>query len=97
MSDDYHRIGSAGRRREVAARQDRIADAGERFFGRSAQQNRPAERKAMIDCAHDLPITRQAEVLNISRGINGHRPHSSLDGSTPDQAYFNPLPIRLAA
>ena len=28
---------------------------------------------------------------------NGRRPHSSLDGSTPDQAYFNPLPLRLAA
>src|SRR4051812_6148368 len=24
---------------------------------------------------------------------NGRRPHSSLDGGTPDQAYFNPLPI----
>ncbi len=28
---------------------------------------------------------------------NGRRPHSSLDGSTPDKAYFNPLPLRLAA
>ncbi|WP_249166145.1 integrase core domain-containing protein, partial [Bradyrhizobium liaoningense] len=28
---------------------------------------------------------------------NGRRPHSSLDGVTPDQAYFNPLPLRLAA
>jgi len=28
---------------------------------------------------------------------NGRRPHSSLDRSTPDQAYFNPLPLRLAA
>jgi putative transposase len=28
---------------------------------------------------------------------NGRRPHSSLDGTTPDQAYFTPLPIRLAA
>ncbi|PYF03659.1 integrase-like protein [Rhodopseudomonas faecalis] len=27
---------------------------------------------------------------------NGRRPHSSLDGQTPDQAYFNPLPIRMA-
>lgn len=26
------------------------------------------ERKAMIDRNHDLPITRQAEVLQISRG-----------------------------
>jgi hypothetical protein len=23
--------------------------------------------------------------------------HSSLDGTTPDQAYFTPLPLRLAA
>src|SRR3954452_23859575 len=28
---------------------------------------------------------------------NTRRPHSSLDGTTPDQAYFTPLPLRLAA
>src|SRR5450631_4764972 len=28
---------------------------------------------------------------------NGRRPHSSLDGATPDQAYFTPLPVRMAA
>ena len=28
---------------------------------------------------------------------NGRRPHSSLDGTTPDQAYFNPLPLLAAA
>ena len=28
---------------------------------------------------------------------NGRRPHSSLDRRTPDQAYFNPLPLRSAA
>ena len=28
---------------------------------------------------------------------NRRRPHSSLDGTTPDQAYFTPLPFRLAA
>jgi len=28
---------------------------------------------------------------------NSRRPHSSLDDITPDQAYFNPLPLRLAA
>src|SRR5258707_2750136 len=38
------------------------------FFGRSAQQSRPAERKAMINRAHDLPIAKQAKALNISRG-----------------------------
>jgi putative transposase len=28
---------------------------------------------------------------------NGRRPHQSLDDRTPDQAYFTPLPLRLAA
>ena len=28
---------------------------------------------------------------------NRRRPHSSLDGTTPDQAYFTPLPFRMAA
>jgi putative transposase len=28
---------------------------------------------------------------------NRRRPHSSLDGMTPDHAYFNPLPLRMAA
>ena len=28
---------------------------------------------------------------------NSRRPHSSFDGSTPDQAYFTPLPLRMAA
>ena len=61
--------GSAtGRRREVAACQDRRADAGKRFFGRSARQSRFVERKAMINREHDLPITKQAQVLRISRG-----------------------------
>ncbi len=54
-------------RREVAARQDRGVDTGERFFRRSAHQGGLAERKAMIDRKHDLSITRQAEVLRISR------------------------------
>jgi putative transposase len=37
---------------------------------------------------------------SISRYIdfyNQRRPHSSLDGMTPDRAYFTPLPIRMAA
>src|SRR6202023_2275269 len=61
------RTDDACNRREVASCEDRRADAGKRFFRGSAQQSRAAERKAMIDRAHDLPITRQAESLNISR------------------------------
>jgi putative transposase len=28
---------------------------------------------------------------------NARRPHAALDGRTPDQAYFEPLPLRTAA
>src|SRR5512134_4146633 len=52
---------------DSASCQDRRADAGERFFGRCARQGGFAERKAMIDRSHDLPITRQAKMLNVSR------------------------------
>jgi putative transposase len=35
-----------------------------------------AERKAMIDRSHDLPITRQAKMLNVSRGSVYYRPRA---------------------
>src|SRR5467141_651299 len=59
---------ASGGRRGVTTREDRRADAGERFFRRSAHQGGIAERKAMINREHDLAITKQAEVLRISRG-----------------------------
>ena len=70
--------GSARGRCEVAARQDRRVDAGERFFRRRAHQGGIAERKAMIDREHDLPIIKQAEVLRISRGSVYYLPRPSL-------------------
>jgi len=42
-----------------------------------------AEARASIGCYLDF--------------YNRRRPHSSLDGMTPDRAYFTPLPVRLAA
>jgi putative transposase len=49
-------------RYNCAARQDWRADAGERFFGRCARESRSvAERKAMIDRDHKLPLARQAQ------------------------------------
>ena len=76
-----HGASHACDRREVAACQDRRADAGERFFRRRAHQGGIAERKAMIDREHDLPITKQAEVLRISRGSVYYlpRPVSAAD------------------
>lgn len=37
------------------------------FFVRCAHQSRPAERQAMIDRTHDLPVYRQAVLLNLNR------------------------------
>src|SRR5882757_2403380 len=71
----------AADRCEVTPCQDWRADAGERFFGRRARQSRFAERKAMIDREHDLPITKQAKALSISRGSVYYlpRPVSATD------------------
>ena len=127
-----------------------IAQAGQHLGGRT-QQGGIAERKAMIDREHGLPMRRpigrtsrpeplangphlnrsghsekqrrpicrspreqrpkeqttdatgtavlESQFRGCSQALlyNGRRPHSSLDGSTPDKAYFNPLPIRMAA
>ncbi|MFV0284618.1 MAG: IS3 family transposase [Castellaniella sp.] len=37
------------------------------FLGRSAHQGRLAERKAMIDRTHALPVSRQAKLVGIAR------------------------------
>ncbi|MBA3810313.1 MAG: IS3 family transposase [Caulobacteraceae bacterium] len=44
------------------------------FLGRRAHQGRHAERKAMIDRSHELPLTRQAQVLKLSRSSLYYRP-----------------------
>jgi putative transposase len=64
----------AGDRFECAACEDRPADAGERFFGRCAHQGRLAERQAMIDRSHELPLAEQAKVLKLSRSSLYYRP-----------------------
>ena len=47
--------------------------------------------------AYDSVGEARASIGRYLDFYNGRRPHSSLDGITPDQAYFNPLPLRLAA
>ena len=44
----------------------------------------------------DVPEAR-AELGGYLDFYNRRRPHTSLDRRTPDQAYFDPLPLRLAA
>ena len=47
--------------------------------------------------AYDSVSEARASIGRYLNFYNGRRPHSSLDGVTPDQAYFTPLPLRLAA
>ena len=47
--------------------------------------------------AYDSVSEARASIGCYLNFYNGRRPHSSLDGATPDHAYFNPLPIRVAA
>ena len=47
--------------------------------------------------AYDSVSEARSSIGRYLDFYNGRRPHSSLDGATPDQAYFPPLPIRLAA
>ena len=49
------------------------------FFEGRAHQGRHAERKAMIDHNHPLPITRQAKIANISRGSVYYESEPSSD------------------
>jgi putative transposase len=47
--------------------------------------------------AYDSVGEARASIGRYLDFYNRRRPHSSLDGMTPDCAYFTPLPIRLAA
>ena len=47
--------------------------------------------------AYDSVGEARASIGRYLDFYNTRRPHSSLDGTTPDQAYFTPLPLRLAA
>jgi putative transposase len=47
--------------------------------------------------AYDSVSEARASIGHYLDFYNGRRPHSSLDGTTPDQAYFTLLPLCLAA
>ena len=47
--------------------------------------------------AYESVAEARASIGRYLDFYNRRRPHSSLDGMTPDRAYFTPLPARLAA
>jgi putative transposase len=47
--------------------------------------------------AYDTASEARESIGRYLDFYNRRRPHSSLDGTTPDHAYFTPLPLRMAA
>jgi putative transposase len=47
--------------------------------------------------AYDTASEARASIGRYFDFYNCRRPHSGLDGTTPDHAYFTPLPLRMAA
>jgi putative transposase len=47
--------------------------------------------------AYDSVSEARKSIRRYLEFYNGRRPHSSLDRLTPDQVYFTPMPIRMAA
>jgi transposase InsO family protein len=56
-----------------------------------------ATRSFLPNKPRGIPRDARASIGRYLNFYNGRRPHSSLDDKTPDQAYFIPLPLRLAA
>ncbi len=55
-------------------RQDRSADDGEGFFIQSARSRPVSERRAMIQAAHPLTVTRRCELLDVARATVYYHP-----------------------
>src|SRR5680860_169028 len=78
-----------------AARQDRRADHGERFFVRCARSHERHERKAMIDRTHLLPVKTQAELLDLSRGSVYYEPVGTSERDLALMAAMDEIHLKL--
>jgi len=80
---------------------DQPVEVGARSIGRIAGEPFGLDVEALLGAlylrAYDSVSDARASLGHYLDFYNSRRPHSSLDGMTPDQAYFPPLPLRLAA
>src|SRR5450631_2529512 len=67
VSEPFREAGVARPECEGYAGKDWPISVEKRFFGRRARSYRRCERKEMIDATHKLAVTRQAELLDLSR------------------------------
>ena len=55
------------------------------------------EKAKIVYCRATASPRHGLRSADISRSITANVPHSSLDARTPDQAYFDALPLTVAA
>ncbi len=103
LSEAQSGAGSTAGRSQRAAGQDRRVDAGQRFFRKCAHQGGFAERKAMIDPEHDLPIQeagRRCFRSAVAPSTTQPRPVSeagSMADATDSEGILSPACSRSAA
>ena len=68
-----------------------------RFFKSTERLWRSVKYEEVYLKAYDNVSEARSSIGRYLDFYNARRPHSSLDGATPDQAYFYELPFRLAA
>ena len=67
-------------------------------FSLPATRGRSVKYERVDLKAYDSVSAARAEIADYLAWYNAYRPHSSLDRSTPDEAYFAGLmPVKLAA
>jgi putative transposase len=65
------------------------------LLSKRARQSGVAERKAMIDRSHALPITKQAKVLNVSRSSVYYQPRPTSADDLELMRRMNELHLNL--
>jgi putative transposase len=78
-------------------RHDHLGNFQTALLGRITPASTSVKYEEVYLRAYDNVSEARASIGRYLDFYNQRRPHSSLDGITPDQAYFTPLPLRLAA
>jgi len=104
LPDSGHAVlGESGETKSRRPRRNHTPDFGAKVALAAIKGDRTlAELAEQFDVQAYLRAYGSVSRARTSRGryldfYNGCRPHSTLDRRTPDQAYFTPLPVRMAA
>lgn len=67
--------------KDMQAKIGQLASENDFSYGRRARSHRRCDRKEMINATHELPLTRQAELLDLSRSNVYYLPRPVSDAA----------------